>query len=78
MGNWYYKQMLPDVVSFVAKDWKSEKVTSMVFCKKHDLKSPSTVQSALRVLHDKGVLRKEGDSYSVANRLLGVWVKGEY
>jgi len=62
----------------VAKDGKSDKVTSMAFCKKHALKSPSTVQSALRVLHDKGVIRKEGDSYSIANRLLAIWIKMEY
>jgi hypothetical protein len=62
----------------VAKEGKAEQVTSIAFCKKHAIKSPSTVQSALRVLHEKGVLRKEGDSYSVANRLLEIWVKREY
>jgi hypothetical protein len=62
----------------IAKEGKAEQVTSIAFCKKHAIKSPSTVQSALRVLHDKGVLRKDGDSYSVANRLLEIWVKMEY
>lgn len=62
----------------VAKEGKAEQVTSIAFCKKHAMKSPSTVQSALRVLHEKGVLRKEGDAYSVANRLLGIWLKSEY
>ena len=62
----------------VAKDGKSDKVTSIAFCRKHAIKSPSTVQSALRVLHEKGVLKKEGDSYSVANRFLEIWVRMEY
>lgn len=62
----------------IAKDGKSDKVTSIAFCRKHAMKSPSTVQSALRVLHEKGVLRKEGDSFSVANRLLEIWVNMEY
>lgn len=62
----------------VAKDGKSDKITSIDFCRKHAMKSPSTVQSALRVLHEKGVLKKEGGSYSVANRLLEIWVKMEY
>ena len=62
----------------IAKDGKSDKVTSIAFCRKHAMKSPSTVQSALRVLNEKGVLRKEGDSYSIANRLLEIWVKMEY
>jgi hypothetical protein len=62
----------------IAKEGKAEQVTSIAFCKKHALKSPSTVQSALRVLHDKGILRKESDRYSVANRLLEIWVRKEY
>lgn len=62
----------------IAKEEKADQVTSIAFCKKHAMKSPSTVQSALRVLHEKGILRKDGDSYSVANRLLGIWVKREY
>lgn len=62
----------------VAKDGKAEQITSIGFCKKHSMKSPSTVQSALRVLHEKGILRKESDSYSVANRLLALWIRIEY
>ncbi len=80
----YEEQMsnMPDaqkkLLIAVAKDGKSDNVTSIAFCKKHAMKSPSTVQSALRVLHGKGVLRKEGNFYSVANRLLEIWVKMEY
>ena len=62
----------------VAKEGKATQVTSVAFCKKHCMKSPSTVQSALRVLHDKGVIRKEGEVYSVTNRLLGIWLTMEY
>ena len=54
------------------------KSPSVAFCKKHSMKSPSTVQSALRVLHDKGIVRKDGNSYSVTNRLLGIWLAKEY
>ena len=53
-------------------------INSVPFAKKHSLKSPSTVQSALRVLHDKGVLQKDGSRYCVANKLLGIWLKSEY
>ncbi len=62
----------------VAKEGKAGQVTSIAFCRKHSLKSPSTVQSALRVLHDKGVLRKEGEFYSVDNRLFGIWIRSMY
>ena len=62
----------------IAKEEKAEQVTSMAFCKKHSMKSPSTVQSALRVLHDKGIVRKDGNTYSVTNRLFGIWMAREY
>ena len=62
----------------IAKDVKAEQVTSVAFCKKHSMKSPSTVQSALRVLHDKGIVRKDGNSYSVTNRLFSIWLSTEY
>ena len=60
------------------KDGQAQQVTSVAFCKKHSMKSPSTVQSALRVFHDKGIVRKDGNSYSVTNRLLGIWLAKEY
>ena len=62
----------------IAKEVKAEQVTSIAFCHRHFLKSPSTVQSALRVLNDKGVVKKEGNVYSVANRFLGIWLKNQY
>ena len=62
----------------IAKEGKATQVTSIAFCKKHYLKSPSTVQSALRALHDKGIVGKNGDIYSVTNRLLRIWLSWEY
>ena len=62
----------------LAKEGSAEQVTSVSFCKKHSLKSPSTVQSALRVLHDKGIVRRDGNTYSVTNRLLGSWLASEF
>lgn len=62
----------------VAKEGKAQGVTSIAFCKKHALKSPSTVQSALRALYDKEVLTREGMTYSVTNRLLALWLRSEY
>ena len=42
------------------------------------MKSPSTVQSALRVLHEKGTITKEKTVYSITNRLFGMWLTMEY
>ena len=69
-----YPEAQKQLLIAIAKDGQAQQVTSVAFCKKHSMKSPSTVQSALRVLHDKGIVRKDGNSYSVTNRLLGIWL----
>jgi hypothetical protein len=73
-----YPEAQKQLLIAIAKDGKAEQVTSVAFCKKHSMKSPSTVQSALRVLHDKGIVRKHGNVYSVTNRLLAIWLNTEY
>ena len=73
-----YPEAQKQLLIAIAKDVHAQQVTSVAFCKKHSMKSPSTVQSALRVLHDKGIVRKDGNSYSVTNRLLGIWLAMEY
>lgn len=73
-----YPEAQKQLLIAIAKEGKAVQVTSAAFCKKHSLKSPSTVQSALRVLHDKGTVRKEGNTYSVTNRLFGIWITTEY
>ena len=62
----------------IAKEGKAEQVTSMSFCKRHAMKSPSTVQSALRVLYDKAVLRRDGEFYSMTNPLFRIWIVSKY
>ena len=73
-----YPEAQKQLLIAIAKDGQAQQVTSVAFCKKHSMKSPSTVQSALRVLHDKGIVRKDGTTYSVTNRLLGIWLAMEY
>ena len=73
-----YPEAQKQLLIAIAKDGQAQQVTSVAFCKKHSMKSPSTVQSALRVLHDKGIVRKDGNSYSVTNRLLEIWLAMEY
>ena len=73
-----YPEAQKQLLIAIAKDGKAEQVTSVAFCKKHSMKSPSTVQSALRVLHDKGIVRREGNAYAVTNRLFAIWLSTEY
>lgn len=73
-----YPEAQKQLLIAIAKDGQAQQVTSIAFCKKHSMKSPSTVQSALRVLHDKGFVRKDGTTYSVTNRLFGIWLAMAY
>jgi hypothetical protein len=73
-----YPEAQKQLLIAIAKDGKAQQVTSVAFCKKHSMKSPSTVQSALRVLHDKGNVSKDGNIYYVTNRLLAIWLRTEY
>ena len=62
----------------IAKEGRAEQVTSIAFCKKYAMKSPSTVQSALRSLHEDGTVNRIGNAYYVTNRLLSLWLKTAY
>lgn len=73
-----YPEAQKQLLIAIAKDGQAQQVTSVAFCKKHSMKSPSTVQSAMRVLHDKGIVRKDGTTYSVTNRLFGIWLAMAY
>lgn len=73
-----YPEAQKQLLIAIAKEGKAELVTSVAFCKRHSMKSPSTVQSALRVLHEKGTITKEKTVYSITNRLFGMWLTMEY
>lgn len=73
-----YPEAQKQLLIAIAKEGKAEQVTSVAFCKRHSMKSPSTVQSALRVLHEKGTIAKEKTVYSITNRLFGMWLTMEY
>lgn len=62
----------------IAREGKAEQVTSIAFVKKHALKSPSTVQSALRVLYEKEIVTKEQGKYMITNRFFALWILRQY
>ena len=50
-------------------------VTSGEFVRRYHLKSPSSVQSALKGLSGKGVVSKTLDGYVINDRLFKFWIK---
>lgn len=62
----------------IAREGKATNVTSIAFAKQHALKSPSTVQSALRSLYDKEIVSKEHDAYFITNHFFAFWIRSRY
>ena len=70
--------MLPErqkeVLFAIAKEGKATEITSTEFIKKHGLYSPSSVQSAIRLLLDKEFITKDGAAYQIYDRFFGLWL----
>lgn len=62
----------------IAREGKASGITSSAFVKKHALKTPSTVQSAARVLYEYETITKTGNQYSVTNRFFSLWLKERF
>lgn len=71
-----------EVIVAIAKEGKASGVTSVQFVRDHALKSPSSVQNALRTLLDRDLITFEGSgksrTYSLSNRFLECWLKKTY
>jgi predicted CopG family antitoxin len=66
----------------IAKEGRASGMTAVAFVKKHALKSPSSVQYALRTLLDAQLITYENKEktkvYSVADRFLEHWIRRTY
>ena len=66
----------------IAKEGKATGVTSVAFVKKHSLKSPSSVQFAIKTLLEKQLLTYHNDErtkiYSVSDRFMEMWICKTY
>ena len=66
----------------IAKEGKATGVTSVAFVKKHTLKSPSSVQYAIKTLLDKQLLTYHDEErtkvYRVSDRFMEMWICRTY
>jgi len=58
----------------IAADGRSSQLTSMAFIKRHNLRSASSVQSALKKLTDYGLVSSERNEHYIADQLLRLWM----
>ena len=59
----------------ICEENNAERITSSAFVKKHRLKSASSVQSAAKGLISAGLVTKAGNTYSISDPLMRIWVE---
>lgn len=62
----------------IAKEGKAKAVTSNEFIKKYKLRTPSSVQAALKYLLEKDLVTQDGAAYMVYDRFFGIWINKKY
>ena len=62
----------------IAREGKASAPTSMAFVRRNALKSPSTVQSALKILYENEMVTREDNIYSITNRFFSFWIRRQY
>lgn len=73
-----YSEAQKALLIAIAKEGKVSGVTSMAFVRKHSLKSPSTVQSAIRPLLEREIITREDGKFSITNRFFSIWINRRY
>lgn len=62
----------------IAKDGKTERITSAEFIRRHSLPSASSVQSAAKKLLEKDIITEINKTFSVTDKLFAMWINGLY
>ena len=62
----------------INKDGIATNITSSDFVKRHSLSSPSSVQSAAKILLEKDFITLEHGTYRLYDRFFNMWLKENY
>ncbi len=60
----------------IAKDGIAKQITSMAFVKRHNLRSASSVQSAIKKLLEYHLVSTSRGTYYIDDQLMKLWLKG--
>lgn len=71
-------QKQKEVLIAIAKERKVKAINSTHFIQKHQLRSASSVQSAVKYLIDKDLITVESNIYSVYDRFFAIWIKKSF
>ncbi len=67
-----------EILIAIAREGKATAVTSGDFIRKYKLRTPSSVQSALKYLLEKDLVTQEQNIYQVYDRFFGIWLKERF
>ncbi len=70
----YVTEQQKEVLYAIAADKTVERITSSDFVKRHHLKSPSAVQSAVKKLLSYDLITEQNKTYSISDPLLRIWI----
>lgn len=62
----------------ICEEKKVSGITSSTFVKKHNLKSASSVQAAVKALINNGLISKAGNQYSISDPLMRIWIEQNF
>jgi AAA+ ATPase superfamily predicted ATPase len=67
-----------EILIAIAKEGKASGVTSGDFIRKYRLRTPSSVQSAIKYLIEKDLVTQELNTFQVYDRFFGIWLKQNF
>lgn len=67
-----------EVLIAIAKEGKATAINSADFVRRHQLRSASSIQAAIKYLLNKDLLTVENQVYSVYDRFFGLWLKDNF
>ena len=62
----------------IAREGLVEQITSAQFIKRNNLTSASSIQSATKKLLKKDLITEINKTYSITDKLFGMWINGIY
>ncbi|MCD8388337.1 MAG: ATPase [Bacteroidales bacterium] len=59
----------------IAREERASNIQGAQFIRKHGLTTPSSVMSAAKILLDRDILTRQGDTYWVSDQFFGLWLQ---
>lgn len=71
----YLTEVQKEVLYAIYREHEAHNITSMAFCKKYRLRSPSSTQSASNKLLSMELITRENNVYRISDPLLNLWLQ---